>query len=86
MLSFPFERVIPEYVLTGFVPADFQAQVHAGVFVGWIHKPVALLAERCDGQGRAVLTTFEVTADAPQADPSATTLLDALIELTLWAS
>jgi hypothetical protein len=84
LLDHSFDRVIPDNVLTGFNPLDFAAHVHAGLFVGWIHKPVALIAERRYGQGRAVLTTFRLTADAPGADPTATTLLDGLIELTLF--
>jgi hypothetical protein len=75
--------VIPECVLIGFLPWEFEAHVHAGLFAGWIHKPVALIAERRYGKGRAVVTTFQLTTDAPGADPTATILLDALIELTL---
>jgi hypothetical protein len=85
LLDHAFDRVIPDCVLVGFQPWEFEAHVHAGLFVGWIHKPVALAAERLHGRGRAVLTTFQLTNDAPGADPTATILLDALIELTLSA-
>ncbi len=83
LLDHSFDRVIPEHVLVGCKPWEFEAHVHAGLFVGWIHKPVALTAERRYGKGRAVITTFQVTNDAPGYDPTATTLLDALISLTL---
>ncbi|MGD8244831.1 MAG: glycoside hydrolase family 2 TIM barrel-domain containing protein [Anaerolineae bacterium] len=83
LLDHGFDRVIPECALIGFHPWDFEAHVHAGLFVGWIHKPVALIAERRYGKGRAVVTTFRLTTDPPGVDPTATTLLDALIELTL---
>jgi len=86
LLDFSFERVIPNYVLTGFGPWDFESYVHAGLFVGWIHRPVALLAEKRYGKGRLVLTTFRLPADALGPDPVATTLLDALIELTVRQS
>lgn len=83
LLDHSFDRVIPECVLVGFQPWDFDAHAHAGLFVGWIHKPVALAAERRYGRGRAVITTFKLTDDPPGEDPMATTLLDALISLTL---
>jgi hypothetical protein len=83
LLDHSFDRVIPECVLVGFQPWEFEAHVHAGLFVGWIHKPAALAAERRYGRGRAVMTTFQLTQDAPGCDPTATTLLDALIGLTL---
>ncbi|MBS1252125.1 MAG: Beta-galactosidase [Anaerolineales bacterium] len=83
LLDFAFDGVTPECVLVGFTPWDFEARVHAGIFVGWIHKPAALIAERRYGRGRAVLTTFRLTTNDPGSDPTATTLLDALIELAL---
>ena len=85
LLDHSFDGVIPECVLVGFQPWGFEAHVHAGLFVGWIHKPVALAAERHYGKGRAVITTFQLTNDVPGSDPTATTLLDALISLTLKA-
>ena len=83
MLDHAFDRVIPECVLVGFQPREFEAHVHAGLFVRWIHKPAALAAERRYGRGRAAITTFRLTDDAPGGDPTATILLDALINLTL---
>jgi hypothetical protein len=83
LLDHSFDGVIPEYVLTGFSAGDFDAYVHAGIIAGWVHHPAVLVGEQYWGKGRAVLTTLELTDDAPGADPTATTLLDALIELTL---
>jgi len=80
LLDDGFERVIPEHVLTGFTPLDFAARVHAGMTVGWVHKTVALCAERPFGSGNAVFATFRLTRDPPGADPVATTLFDALVE------
>jgi len=81
LLDLSFQRVIPEYVLTGFGPFDYETDVHGGLFVGWVHKPVALLAERRLGKGRVVLTTLRPMVDSAGVDPVATTLLDALIAL-----
>jgi hypothetical protein len=83
LLDHSFDRVIPDHLLAGFSPLDFAAYVYAGLYVGWIHKPVALIGVRRCGEGRAVLTTFRLTRDAPGADPTATALLDALIKLAL---
>lgn len=83
LIDHAFDRVIPRHVILGCNRLDFEARVHAGMVVGWVHKPAALIVERNYGQGRLVATTFRLLADAPEADPTATTLLDGLIELAL---
>lgn len=85
LLERGFERVIPEFVLAGLRPQDFEARVHAGLVVGWVHKPAAVIAERPYGRGQAVISTFRLTTDPPGADPIATLLMDALIESSLRA-
>jgi hypothetical protein len=77
LIDATFDRVIPELVISGCNLLDFQARVHAGLVVGWIHKPVALVVERSYGKGRLVVSTFRLTGTA--VDPTATMLLDALI-------
>jgi hypothetical protein len=77
------DRVLPDYVISGCNLLDFQARVFAGLVVGWIHKPVALGVERSYGRGRLVASTLRLFRDAPMADPSATMLLDALVELAV---
>jgi hypothetical protein len=57
--------------------------VHGGLVIGWIHKPVATVVERGYGDGRIVVSTFRLFRDPPGADPTATVLLDSLIELAL---
>ena len=78
-----FDRVIPTHVITGCNLLDFQARVHAGLAVGWVHRPVALCVERNYGQGRIVASTFRLLRDAPGEDPTATTLLDGMVRLAL---
>ena len=75
-----FDRVVPRHVLTGFQPWEYEARVHAGVVVGWVHKPAVTIGERPFGKGKLTATTFRLCEDAPGADPLATALLDALIE------
>ncbi len=86
LLDSGFERVAPELVLAGLGPWEFAEHVHAGLFVGWIHKLVALIAERRYGTGRLIATTFRLTPGLLGADPVATTLFDALVELAAGGS
>jgi hypothetical protein len=83
MFDLSFERVVPHHVLVGMKPWEHEAHVAAGLVVGWGHRAAAIVAERWFGRGKAVLTTFRVSADAPGADPVATTLLHALIAQAL---
>ena len=78
-----FDRVLPTKVIAGCNLLDFQARVHAGMVIGWVHKPVALTVERGYGRGRLVVSTFRLFRDAPGADPTATLLLNSLIALSL---
>ncbi|WP_309082935.1 glycoside hydrolase family 2 TIM barrel-domain containing protein [Chelativorans sp.] len=80
LLDLSFDRVVPLHVMTGFRRWEFETRIHAGLAVGWIHKPAATIAERPFGKGGLVATTFRLTQDAPGEDPVATTLFSALIE------
>lgn len=80
LLDFAFDRVILTHVVSGVNLHDFHGRVHAGLVVGWIHKPVALAVERSYGRGHFVVSTFRLFRDPPGADPTATLLLDGLIE------
>ncbi|MDB5570158.1 MAG: glycoside hydrolase family 2 [Hyphomicrobiales bacterium] len=83
LLDEPFDRVLPSHVMTGCNLLDFQARVHAGLVVGWIHKPVALTVERAYGKGHFAATTFRLFRDEPGADPMATILLARHIALAM---
>ena len=79
LVDLSFDRVIPHHVMTGFKSWEFGGPVHAGVVVGWVHKPAALIAERRVGRGGLVAATFRLFNDAPLVDPVAAALFDALI-------
>ena len=83
LLDETFDRVLPKHVISGCNLLDFQARVHAGLVVGWIHKPVALAVEGSYGKGRFVVSTFRLFRDTPGADPTATVLLDSLLALAM---
>lgn len=59
-VNFAFADLTPEHILQGVHPYDFETEVHAGLFVGWIQKPVALVAERRIGRGKYVASTFRL--------------------------
>ena len=87
MLDHSFSAVMPKHVLAGsnigLGPWDFESDVYAGLFVGWIHKVAALIIRREYGAGSAVLSTFRISPLFLGGDPVTTLLLDSLIELTL---
>ncbi len=82
-LDFTFAEVLPDHVLTGYDPARHAGEVSAGMFVGWVHAPVALAWSFPQGKGRLTLTTLHV---APETGPVATVLRTALLELAASAN
>ena len=83
MFDMSFEKVVPRHVMVGMKPWEFEAHVHSGLVVGWAHKAAALLCERWFGRGKAVLTTFRVSAEPTGSDPVATVLLEKLVRQAL---
>jgi len=60
-IDFAFVDMTPDQVIVGLSPRDFAADVHAGLFVGWLHHTVALVAERHFGSGRLLISTFHLS-------------------------
>ena len=48
-------------VITGIKAAEFEGDVHAGLFVGWLHHTVALIAERKIAGGPLLISTFQLS-------------------------
>jgi hypothetical protein len=86
MLDMSFEAALPRHVIGGCNLLDFQARVHAGIVVGWIHKVAALVVERSYGKGRMVASTFRLFHKEAAADPMAVVLARDLIDLATLAS
>ena len=59
-VDFAFADLTPEAVIVGLTPRDFASHVHAGLFVGWVHQVVALVAERPIDRGRLMACTFRL--------------------------
>ncbi|KQS75199.1 glycosyl hydrolase [Rhizobium sp. Leaf384] len=82
LLDLSFNDVVPHQVMTGFRPWEFHGRVHAGVVIGWVHKPAAFLIEKRLGRGKLVATTFRLLGSHLTDDPVSTALLDGLMRLT----
>lgn len=76
-LDFAYEEVLPDHVLLGYDPVRHRDEVPAGMFVGWIHAPAAIVWSFGQGRGAVTVTTFRV---APESGPVATLLLERLIQ------
>ena len=76
-LDFAYESVLPDHVLLGHDPVRHRDEVTAGMFVGWVHAPAALVWTFLQGRGAVTLTTFRV---APETGAVATVLLEGLIQ------
>lgn len=76
-LDFAYEEVLPDHVMLGYEPRRHLDEVAAGMFVGWIHTPAAIVWQFRQGRGTVTLTTFRV---APETGPVATALLERLIQ------
>jgi hypothetical protein len=76
-LDFAYEEVLPDHVLLGHDARRHRDEVTAGMFVGWIHTPAALVWRFRQGSGSISLTTFRI---APERGPVATALLERLVQ------
>jgi hypothetical protein len=81
LLDIAYDRVVPHHVMTGFRTWEYGGNVHAGLVLGWVHKPAATIAERRIGTGKLVATTFRLLNDPAGEDPVAATLFDAMVRL-----
>jgi len=60
-VNFAFAGLTPEHIISNFSPRDFAVNVYAGLFVGWLHKPVPTIARRRTGQGEVLVSTFRLS-------------------------
>jgi hypothetical protein len=59
-VDFAFADLTPEAVIVGLSPRDFANEVHSGLFVGWVHHVVALIAERRVDRGHLLICTYRL--------------------------
>lgn len=79
LLDMQYYRVIPNQVLIGWSPEKDFADIHAGMVVGWVHAPVALMAQCRWGKGKLLITTMKLESTFSE-DPVATVLFHNLIQ------
>jgi hypothetical protein len=61
IVNFAFADLTPEHVIHGFSPRDFALDVYAGLFVGWLHKPIPTIARKRVGRGELLISTFRLS-------------------------
>ena len=80
VINFAFAGLTPEQVLVGFAGRDFAQDVFAGLFVGWLHKPIPVIARRQVGQGELLVSTLHLTQNL-STNPLAAFLFRELLTL-----
>ena len=80
VVNFAFAGLTPEHVIDGFAPRDFAFDVYAGLFVGWIHKPIPTIARKRVGRGTLLISTFRLTQNL-EVNPLALYLFSELMAL-----
>ncbi len=80
VVNFAFADLTPDYVIGKFSARDFAFSVYAGLFVGWLHKPVPTIARRRMGKGEVLVSTFRL-ANNLETNPLAMLLFAELMKL-----
>jgi hypothetical protein len=77
-VDFAFADLTPEAVIVGLSPRDYASDVHSGLFVGWVHHVVALIAERRVDRGHLLICTYRLR-DLLCSHPVATVMMRDMI-------
>ncbi|MEZ4870599.1 MAG: glycoside hydrolase family 2 TIM barrel-domain containing protein [Caldilineaceae bacterium] len=62
LLEMEYAEIMPDAVIAGIPAWAYRERSWAGLALGWIHKPVSLLAYAPYGSGELVITTFKLNA------------------------
>jgi hypothetical protein len=73
-----FLDLTPELVVFENGVNAYRGQVHAGLFVGWLHRFAALIIERKYGDGKILASTFKIS-NSFHNHPVARYLLECMI-------
>jgi hypothetical protein len=79
-VDFIFSDLTPDHIIHGFSSRNFHNDVFAGIFVGWLHKPIPTIARMLVGKGELLISTFQIKQNLI-TNPLARYLLQNLIEL-----
>jgi hypothetical protein len=81
LLEMEYAPVMPDYVLVGLPMWAYRTHSWAGLALGWIHKPVSLLAEMPYGKGKVAITTFKLNAQTLAEDAVAQAIWQGVLQL-----
>ena len=76
-----YALVMPDFVLAGLPSWAYRTHSWAWLALGWIHKPVSLLAAMPYGRGHMAVTTFKLNAATLATDAVAQALFAGALEL-----
>jgi Glycosyl hydrolases family 2, sugar binding domain/Glycosyl hydrolases family 2/Glycosyl hydrolases family 2, TIM barrel domain len=79
-VNFAFADLTPAHVIHGFSPRTFALDVYAGLFVGWLHKPIPTIARKRVGRGELLVSTFRLAKNL-ETSPLAKHLFCELMKL-----
>lgn len=80
VVNFAFAGLTPDHFIHGFSPRDLALDVFAGLFAGWLHKPVPTIARKRLGRGLLLISTFRLARNL-ESNPLARHLLAELLAL-----
>jgi hypothetical protein len=81
LLEMEYGDIMPDAVYAGLPAWAQRSHSWAGLALGWIHKPVSLLAMMPYGKGRLAVTTFKLNAKTVEENVLAQALLDGTLQL-----
>jgi hypothetical protein len=83
LLGMEYAEIMPDAVLTGLPAWAMRDHCWAGLALGWVHKPVALIADIPYGRGKVTICTFNLTPAAVKSNAIAASLSAGLIQLAV---
>jgi hypothetical protein len=81
LLEMEYAPVMPDSILVGLPVWAYRTHNWAGLALGWIHKPVSLLAEMPYGKGKVAITTFKLNAQTLAEDAVAQAIWQGAVAL-----
>ena len=81
LLGMEYAEIMPDAVLTGLPAWAMRDHCWAGLALGWVHRPVALLADIPYGRGKVTISTFNLTPTTIKDNAIAAALIAGLVDL-----
>jgi hypothetical protein len=81
LLEMEYAEVAADAVITGIPAWSYREHSWAGLALGWIHKPVSLLAKTTYGRGAITTTTFKLTPSVLANNAVAQAIMGGLLAL-----